>query len=314
VSSFEGGGSPGIDQASLPVGEVARRTGVSVSDLRNWESRYGFPRPTRSDGGQRRYREADCALIQEIDRRRRSGLSVGTAIRAVLAEPNTERDVSLFATTCRRHPGLKPQTLTKRVLLALTWAIEDHINAVAEPMVLIGSFQEPTFYRRSAPRWHDLAETAEYTIVFGAPDARRLPGGTLVEVPIPDQSPLRQEWALVCDGPEAACVLARERPGQSRERDADRLFETVWSIDPFVVRSASTLAIALVPGEIPAPVSDRLSVPPPAAHPEVRTLDALVHRTLGYLAGISGSSVSPDTAEIRRNNTRAYKSRSRPDS
>jgi DICT domain-containing protein len=284
VRSFEEG--PGVEvdgRWSLSVGEIARRTGVSVRDLRNWEARHGFPTPVRTVGGQRRYREEDCALVEEVARHRRGGLSVGAAIAAVLARRDQARDGSLFAATCRRHAELQPQTLTKRVLLALTWAIEDHVSATAAPVLLIGAFQEPGFYHQSASRWQDLAGTAELTIVFGAATSRPRRNGTFFEMQVPDRSPLRREWVLVCDGPEAACVLARERPGQSRQRDPDRLFETVWSIDPVVVRSASHLALSLADEQVPGLASTRLSVPPPAAQPEIRALNALVHRTLGYL-------------------------------
>jgi DICT domain-containing protein len=283
VSSFAGLHVGGDEQWSLSVGEVARRTGVSVSDLRNWETRHGFPAPVRTEGGQRRYREEDCALVEDVARHRRGGLSVRAAIAAVLAGTDRARDGSLFAATCRRHSELNPQTLTKRVVLALTWAIEDHVSATAAPVLLIGAFQEPSFYQQSASRWRDLAGTAEHTIVFGAATSRHRRQGTFIEVRVPDGSPLRQEWALVCDGPEAACVLARERLGQSRQRDADRLFETVWSIDPVVVRSASHLALSLAGEQVPGLASNRLSVPPPAAQPELRALNALVHRTLSYL-------------------------------
>ncbi len=40
---------------SLTIGAVSRATGVPANTLRTWERRYGFPRPLRTEGGQRLY-------------------------------------------------------------------------------------------------------------------------------------------------------------------------------------------------------------------------------------------------------------------
>lgn len=45
------------------VKEVEERTGVPSSSLRQWERRYGFPQPQRSESGYRYYSEADVAAI-----------------------------------------------------------------------------------------------------------------------------------------------------------------------------------------------------------------------------------------------------------
>lgn len=45
------------------VSEVEERTGVPASSLRQWERRYGFPRPQRSGSGYRFYSDADLAAI-----------------------------------------------------------------------------------------------------------------------------------------------------------------------------------------------------------------------------------------------------------
>lgn len=51
------------DEARLPVGKVSRLTGLSPDVLRAWERRYGAVRPLRSEGGTRRYREADVKRL-----------------------------------------------------------------------------------------------------------------------------------------------------------------------------------------------------------------------------------------------------------
>ena len=48
------------------VKEVEERTGVPASSLRQWERRYGFPQPQRSESGYRYYSEADVAAIGRL--------------------------------------------------------------------------------------------------------------------------------------------------------------------------------------------------------------------------------------------------------
>lgn len=45
------------------VKEVEERTGVPASSLRQWERRYGFPKPERSESGYRYFSEGDIAAI-----------------------------------------------------------------------------------------------------------------------------------------------------------------------------------------------------------------------------------------------------------
>ena len=56
----------------VQIGDLARRTGVSVDTLRAWERRYGLLRPRRSPGGFRLYSMLDedtvRAMLAEIDR------------------------------------------------------------------------------------------------------------------------------------------------------------------------------------------------------------------------------------------------------
>lgn len=80
----------------LSIGVVARQTGLDISTLRKWESRYGFPQPQRRESGQRRYRTADVEALQEICRRIAAGERVGQIMRglatldaAVATRPST---------------------------------------------------------------------------------------------------------------------------------------------------------------------------------------------------------------------------------
>jgi len=92
-SDGEAGDGPGrldgpgglSDPAVLSISEVSRRTGIPVAGLRNWEQRYGLPRPQRSASGQRRYRESDCVLLAGVLRGRAGGLSLPAAMAQAVA-------------------------------------------------------------------------------------------------------------------------------------------------------------------------------------------------------------------------------------
>src|SRR6056297_837003 len=52
----------------LGIGSVARQSGLTPDTLRKWESRHGFPRRKRSDGGTRRYSAAMLESLIDIQR------------------------------------------------------------------------------------------------------------------------------------------------------------------------------------------------------------------------------------------------------
>jgi DICT domain-containing protein len=292
TSSEIAGRDAAAGPAVLSIGEVSRRTGIPVAGLRNWEQRYGLPRPQRSPSGQRRYTEADCDLLTEVLRRRAAGLSLAAAMAQATASAGTGdgagAEPSIFAGIRRQHPALRVHVLTKTSLLAVTRAIEDECGARAQRPILFGSFQRQRFFRASAPRWADLARTAEQTVVFADFGRSRLRPGRVAEVAVPGDAPLRREWALVCDAPDTpACVAAWERPGQDRCRDRDRTFEVLWSVDPQVVRGAARIGAGLAAAAIPQlaqRLEGQLSAEPAPSSADLRRASGLIERTLDYLA------------------------------
>ena len=48
------------------IDSVARLTGISAFTLRNWESRYGLPKPRRHTNGFRIYNEVDIVLLRQV--------------------------------------------------------------------------------------------------------------------------------------------------------------------------------------------------------------------------------------------------------
>ena len=68
----------------LRIGELSRRTGVSVELLRAWEKRYGLLEPARSDGGFRLYSDGDLDRVRSMQRHLDEGLAAAEAARRAL--------------------------------------------------------------------------------------------------------------------------------------------------------------------------------------------------------------------------------------
>jgi methanogenic corrinoid protein MtbC1 len=54
------------DEASLPIQQVERETGITKETLRKWESRYGFPVPQRDSSGERLYSTEELNRLRLI--------------------------------------------------------------------------------------------------------------------------------------------------------------------------------------------------------------------------------------------------------
>ena len=273
--------------AALSIRDVAVRTGVSPATLRMWEARYGFPVPERLPSGHRRYGEDDVERVLRVVAARDAGLSMPAAVERALGA-RTEPETSVFAALRRRRPDLVPHVLEKRTLVALSHAIEDECCARAERPVLLASFQRVRFYRHAEPRWRELARTARVAAVLADFDELREPAGGPAEVPIDAAHPARREWALVCDANDYAAFLAGwELPGQEAVRDAERRFETIWSVEAELVREAAHVAAGIAAGSAPdlgPALRAGLEGTPPPAGDELRTVAALTSRMVAYVA------------------------------
>jgi len=271
---------------ALTIREVARQTGVPEGTLRMWETRYGFPVPERLPSGHRRYSDDDVQRVRQVSRDREAGLSMPAAIQRA-QQLASEPEPSIFAGVRRRRPDLQPYLLAKRTLIALSHAIEDECAARAERPVLFGSFQRERFYRDAEPRWRDLARTSAAAVVFADFDEMRTPGDGPAELPIDRADPLGREWSLICDAPGYAAFLAAwERPGQDAVPDFERRFETVWSVEPRLVREAARIAAGLVERTAPdlvEPIVERLRHTPPPSADELRLVGALTNRMVAYV-------------------------------
>ena len=148
-------------------------------------------------------------MVEERDR----GLRLEEAISTTLRSGQVGESSSVYAALGRRHPGLASYTLTKRTLLALSWAIEDEAVAQSSSGVLLGTFQRGRYYGQSRRRWEDLARTAQDAVAmadFEAHDDESRPA----TVALPPDSPLLREWVVVHEAPDfAVALVAFELPG-----------------------------------------------------------------------------------------------------
>lgn len=274
----------------LTISDLARRTGLTPATLRAWESRHGFPVPSRRASGHRRYDERDVVLVKEVLRRRDAGVRLEVAIadasasRAVLTSPTT----SVFAELRRRHPHIAAQHLRKSSLLALTWAMEDECCARAQRPTLFAAFQEERFYRQAQPRWRELARTSRSAVVFadfGATGPGSATPGVRA-VHLPAEAPMRREWSLVCDAPDHAAALAAwELPGQTHVPDSERLFESVWTLEPRAVRDAARVCAQLADVLDPSAGHDwaELDAATPEPSDDLRAATSLFQRLVAYV-------------------------------
>lgn len=281
-----------MSEPGLTIREVAARTGVEAATLRMWEQRHGVPRPQRLESGHRRYSEADVELIDRVVREREAGLELRSAIAAAQrALPATDAEVdSIHAGLRRRRPDLDPYLLPKGVLVSMSHAIEDECGASGQRAMLFASFQRERFYRCAESRWRDLSGPARCAIVLADFAAVREPAGGPAEVPIDRSEPLGREWSLICDGPQVAALLSGwERPGQDDVPDAQRSFETVWSVDRGVVRDAALVASAIVGRSAPhltEPVSAALAEPAADGGAGTQAVESLTNRMVAYVGGV----------------------------
>ena len=271
----------------LSISDVVERTGVAEGTLRMWERRHGFPIPERLPSGHRRYSDEQVESVLRVVAGRAAGLSLAAAIDRARRD-NSSPATSVFASIRRRRPDIEPRTISKHILAALSHAIEDESLSRAERPILFASFQRERFYNEERSRFRELARGAKLAVVFADFKRVRVRAGAPAEIPVDRTHPLTREWTIVCDAEHhAVCLAGWERPGGSGP-PSSRLFETIWSVEPQVVREASRICAAIaadVRPEVVAPVRERLEAEPSApSDDQLRLATAITNRTLSYLS------------------------------
>jgi DNA-binding transcriptional MerR regulator len=274
------------DAATLTIGQLADRSGLSPATLRVWESRHGFPVPHRLESGHRRYTEADVETIQAVVRHRDAGTRLELAIiRAMVeAEPTAP---SVYATLRRRYPALGVHRLQKSTLMALSWAIEDEFCSKADRATVYGSFQSERYFRQAEPRWREISRVSAATTVFAGFEESDYEASPL-QVALPADAPLLREWAVVCDAKDLPVVLtAWELPGQEDVAERHRLYESIWSADGAAVHDAARVC-ATVARAAGAPIELPEAVPYGGTTvADLTSVTALFNRMVAYVDKLS---------------------------
>ncbi|HEX4471317.1 MAG TPA: DICT sensory domain-containing protein [Nocardioides sp.] len=270
---------------TIGIGELARRTGLTQQVVRIWESRFGFPVPARTEGGRRRYAEADVDRVQRVLALKDSGVRLAQAVDRVRAE-ETSGPQSVYAALRERHPQVESRVLRRDVLVAISQAIEDEAMSRASRPVVFGAFQRESFYRHASPRWNEIARTAACCVVFADFDVPSARARSPVEIPLAADAPLLREWAVVVVAPSLSVALAAwEIPPQPGRPQGRREFESIFTFDPAAVRTAAQvcLGVARAAGTVPQPLlatmSESLATEPTTTH----GVDSLVLRAFDYL-------------------------------
>jgi MerR family transcriptional regulator, light-induced transcriptional regulator len=142
--------------ATVRIGELGRRVGVSDHVLRAWERRYGLLRPVRSPGGYRLYSDADERRVRRMQAHLAAGLSAAEAARAALSED---------------QPGPPPRAGTRSAGSGLADPAEDlaqSLDRLDEPgaqaaldRLLAGFTMETVLRDVVLPYLHDLGDRWE---------------------------------------------------------------------------------------------------------------------------------------------------------
>ena len=274
----------------LAIKDVAELTGLAAGTIRMWEQRYGFPAPVRSSSGYRVYTREDVEMLRRAVGFRERGLSVAAALdRARSLGGATDRP-SIYGAIVTADEPVAPRVLRKKSLVAISRAIEDETMARAAAPVVFAAFQSERNYRVERHRYRRLAETADAIVVFADFERAREPAGEPAEIPITPDAALGNEWAVIIDAPGyAACLLGWERPRSPEELrlpDQERRFESLWTMDPGVVRRAALVGCSLTRLACPE-LADRiertLADRPLAVEAPAPALTALTNRVVAYL-------------------------------
>ena len=268
------------------IGVLATRTGVTPTVLRSWENRFGFPSGERSSSGHRRFSEADVQLVREVLEVRESGVPLQVAIDSVTRQREEAPSDSVYAALAGSFGDLRPQRLGRRVLMAVSLAIEEECLARADRAVVLGAFQLGHNFARSRHRWDELSRTAAWSAVVADFDDALPPDGTSrpVRCQLPADSPMRREWTVVTISPTYAAVLAAWEVPVAPGREA--AYEAVISTHRQAVVVAARIIAGVVRSsgvEPPVQVAHLLSDAAPRPATSAADADRMWLRALAHL-------------------------------
>ncbi len=92
--------------ALLSIGQISKRTGVSISAIRYYETE-GLVKPSRNAGGQRRFRRSDIRRLSFVLIAQQLGFSIGQIRQQIRTLPDertpTQRDWAKISRRFRRE-------------------------------------------------------------------------------------------------------------------------------------------------------------------------------------------------------------------
>ena len=277
------------------IGALAERTGTTPGVLRTWENRYGFPSGRRTASGHRRFSDADVRQVLEVLELREGGLPLQVAIETAVRRAESsatagEAVESVHAALVDRFPGLRPLRLSRRALIAASYAIEDEALARADHPLVLGAFQQGHHFDRVRRRWDELARTASWSAVLadfagdgGERSARDASGPVLCQ--LDERSPLLREWTVVTVSESRAAVLsAWEVP--SADGSTTSSYESVISTRRPVATAAGRVLVSAAArsgADVPADVARLLGDPADRVGGESGEGDRMWLRALAHL-------------------------------
>ena len=215
-----------------------------------WEQRYGVPVPGRAASGYRVYTPDDVELLRRaVVAPRARAVGAGGARPGADAGRRDRPPVDLRRDR-RADVPVKPQVLRKRTLIAISHAIEDEtIARAAGP----GGVRRVPARAQLPPRGAPLpaawpsAPTPPWCSPTSRPRAARRRAGR-------DPDPAGRGAGQRVGGDRRRARLRRVRArvgapadaGEERELpELDRRFESLWTMDPAIVRRAALVGCAL---------------------------------------------------------------------
>ncbi len=112
-----------LNDNGLPIGELARLTGISTHTLRVWEKRYGTPVPFRLPSGHRRYPKEEVPRLRAIAKALKKGHRPRKLAKASLSEIESLLNISsLLPGSSPVHSNVaETQTENSRELVVESW-------------------------------------------------------------------------------------------------------------------------------------------------------------------------------------------------
>jgi hypothetical protein len=111
--------------------------------------------------------------------------------------------------------------------------------------------------------------------------------GRIVKVGLEETDPMAREWSVICDAPGlSAALTAWELPGQDQVPDRDRVFESIWTVDPRAVRDAARTSVEVAHGRgaaDAAPLLYELADSPPLTVADLEAVSTMFTRVVGYV-------------------------------